>query len=123
MEGSSQCEYWNLKDDIIHHFCLYIHVALNKWFTNVTNRDNVSYTKGILLGVDDNKSELFVQLNFIILTAKWYIFQNKYNIKDVHSVEVLSDLKQHLNAKKLIHINNRKSLVFNKVWYEIYENL
>jgi exonuclease III len=127
VRDDDHCVLCKEKDDMLHHFCLCANTAmfwngLVNWFNNIVNGQYTWSYQDILLGYHD-KCEHTLQINFLILHAKWYIFRSKYLKEKCFLLEYLAELKTRLKAEQIILYNRKENLKFVDLWQAIYDEL
>jgi hypothetical protein len=81
-------------------------------------------TYEILFGIPNERKEIVVShINYIILHAKFYIYQNKKKQQNLDPYEFLLDCKNSLMIKNEIMTTNGKAKLFDKLWSELYDNI
>ena len=81
-------------------------------------------TYDLLFGIPKERNEVVVShINYIILHAKFDIYQNKTKQRNLDPYEFLLDCKNSLMIKNEIMTTNGKAKLFDKLWSELYDNL
>ena len=94
-----------------------VHSHLSIFVTNFTSLD-------MLLGIpnDDNSNDVMI-LNFVILFAKYYIYNCKKNGIVIDFFSFLVKLKSHLMIEEYRHIMYNRGLEFATKWSILSDSL
>ena len=131
IKESVLCDHCNENsvDDIPHYF-VHCNTVTNfwldifKWWQNVTETYFYLEDYEILFGVlNFNEERILNILNFILITAKWFIFQCKKESKNIFFEIYLIYLKKLIEVEKYILFKNGKEEEFYLTWSLIYDNL
>ena len=101
------CDICNIEKDIIEHHLVACTTTLEfwttifNWFQSVTDTSFPVDTYDIILGLpNENEDLLLTQLNYVILTAKYYIYKTKKKGKSLDLYLFLIDCKSSIEQKK-----------------------
>ena len=64
-----------------------------------------------------------LQLNYIILAAKWYIYRTKYLEQNCFLMDFLAELKNKLITEEFILRKKFKYNLYLEHWFELAEQL
>ena len=120
--GDNKCEFCNDADTLSHCFAECDSVVqfwkfLKRWFIR-TFQFVINFTSlDILLGIPnyDNSNDVMI-LNFVILSAKYYIYNCKKNGVPIDFFSFLVKLKSHLIIEEYRHIMYNRGLEFATKW-------
>jgi hypothetical protein len=123
------CEYCDAEstEDIVHYFCeceniQYFWCTFNRWWSTHCTECIIENDKDVLLGKQCGKCH-FVQFNYVILLAKWFIYTGKKAKRDIFFLDYLIFLKKNLDVEKYIYNRQDKYAKFLDLWGEIYDDL
>ena len=124
---SSQCLYCDETDNIMHHFvsCINMQIfwsSLSRWWSSLCINCNIADDVDILLGIK-RKMCHSLQLNFVILYAKWFVYRMKYLEKECFFLHFLPELKFRLLVEEKIYLKQGRYLQFLELWNEILQGL
>ena len=124
---SEICRVCNQVDNIFHHFvdCEEMAIFWNSlgiWWSGICNKCEPITIVNILLGIVEKRCHR-LQMNFIILYAKWFIYKQKYLGESCFFLKFLPDLKTRLLVEQNILVQACKYDVFVKLWYDILHAL
>ena len=125
------CQYCDEVDDLRHFFLLCPNVSmfwrsLFLWWNRISEiriaLDLVDLEENILFGFQ-LKDEIFVCLNYCLLTAKYFIYcQRLYGNNTIDFYEYLCKLKNKLKVEKIICQRNGETKNFDKFLF-VYNSL
>ena len=129
IKESNKCDYCGKIDIIEHYFfycieCEHLWSMIKNWFKNITKAHILLRVANILFGIPYRRSQdkILFNLNFIIIHAKWFIFDKKRENKVILFPSFLRYLKCVLEVEKEIAIiSNAKK--FQNNWSLIYYSL
>jgi exonuclease III len=129
VENDSTCKQCTISatDDIVHYFCACEQIQLfwssfNKWWSNICIECIIVDDIDVLLGKYCKKCH-FVQLNFTLLCAKWFIYTTKKDNRSPFFLDFLSYLKKNLQIEYAIYKRNDNTYKYETMWGEIYDLL
>ena len=95
---------------------------LENWWNQISSHHIKLSDKHILFGIYyDNK--FYKNINFVILLAKWYIYNQAYLDQKVDFYKFLILLKSKVETERFICTRNGQLSKFEKQWTEIIDNL
>jgi hypothetical protein len=121
------CTYCGQLDTITHHFALCDEITCfwnslsNWWHTMCPDCKQLSECD-ILLGSPYRKCH-FIQFNYIILAAKWYIYRQNLNEEPYSFLSFLPELKKKILTLKYIANKKDNYVKFHNTWQKILDNL
>ena len=123
----STCLYCEQPDDLQHHFwfCPSTYIFWNsfrKWWSQFCNNCNVNHIKDVMLGGLSPKCH-YVQLNYIILCCKWYIYRCEYLEQEIFFLQCLTYIKEKLIMEKMIYNFQHRTVKFELLWAAILDEL
>jgi hypothetical protein len=136
-----QLEKWKIKDnnicdtcnneiDIIEHHLvacpetLAFWTNLFNWFKSVTETSIPVDTYDIIFGLPNpNEEPLIIQLNYVMLLAKYYIYVAKKKGKTLDLYLFLIECKRSLQQKNMIMtiVNDKQNKKFSRTWEPLLE--
>ena len=82
------------------------------------------HTPDIIFGIhNSNKDIILDNLNFCILFAKSFIYNNKKVLKEIHLDQFHKELQKRLDSEKLLLNLQGKSEYFLTKWQMLYNTL
>jgi len=127
IKTTSNCSLCLVTDTLAHHFVdckrlTFFWKPFCKWWNGICNNCFTPNCVNILLGDIHNRCHA-LQLNYVLLKAKWYI--NKQQILELECdfFQFLVELKSCLLQEKYIYNKNKKLVKFDKLWKEIVDDL
>jgi hypothetical protein len=121
------CLDCGISDSLLHHFAhcntmtIFWNSFANWWHLicpDCDPIDDIDITIGRI-----NKQCHFLQLNYVLLSARWYIYRQKYQEEKCFFLEFLPELKSKIHILKLISIKNNNFEQFVLRWGEIFDLL
>jgi hypothetical protein len=125
IKQSNECDYCKEADTIEHFlvectntYTMWQHI-FNWWASNMEAWFQVN-TYEIIFGVPNEFNEPIVnQINFIILSGKYYIYRNKKKNKPLHLYEFLLDCKNQMEIKYEIMSSKAQLKWFETEWGDL----
>jgi exonuclease III len=114
------CSYCNMTDNLAHHFCdcdqmVIFWNSLIRWWSTKCNDCTIHDNCDILLGIWDNRCHR-IQLNFIILVAKWVISRCKIQGEPVDFLTFLPELYTKIRLERNVLIKQNKLDEYIDLW-------
>jgi exonuclease III len=115
------------KDSLIHHFAhcqimtRFWNSFANWWHIMCPTCDPINDIDITIGRINGNCH--FTQLNYVLISARWYIYRQKYREESCFFLEFLSELKNKLVILKLILTRNNKYEEFLLKWGELFDLL
>ncbi len=121
------CPYCDQIDTIEHYFyycseCTLFWKGIEKWYFNIMKTFIPLKVANVLLGSPYRKSQdnVLHTLNYVVLHAKWFIYEKKRDCKKICLLDFLTYFKRTLDIEKCIAITNKKTKPFFDTWSTIY---
>ena len=116
--------------DTIEHYIVLCACVCTFWHSIITWWEGIFHIKipftkhELLFGIPNENEEIVINhYNFIILNAKYYIYFNKRQQKQLDLYEFLLLLKHELTMKKTAYKMRNKEHIFEKIWGDLFNNL
>ena len=124
---SNMCTYCDATDNIIHYFvgCSYMQEfwnSLSNWWNSKCVNCNIENYVDVILGINRRECHS-LQLNFILMYAKWFIYKMKYLEKECFFLHFLPELKTRLLVEEKIYLNQSRYHKFLELWNDILQSL
>ena len=95
-----------------------------KWWSEATSCNLRPSLPDVILGIYNPNDDIVIKcLNFCILFAKYFVYNNKKKGLDVHLYNYLVELKNRLEIENVIASQNDQEEAFRKQWLFIFEYL
>ena len=128
-EISDKCKICNEIDDLEHffHSCSSVKPfwrGFNHWFSGIFHTYIHLRPADVIFGIPNEMDDniLFV-LNFCILFAKAYIYENRINTQNLALETFIKQLKCRISAEKCILESENNNVVFTAKWKQLYDAL
>jgi hypothetical protein len=96
-----------------------------RWWKGVTQQEIVLSNRYVILGLSQRTEKIIMreQLNDIIMTTKWKIHANNQLGETTCLYQILYNIKNMLQIRKLIANKNLKMAKYEDKWSSIEEHL
>ena len=126
---SACCDYCNEIDTIEHYFveCNAVQLFwkyLFNWLNSTTKIHLHIKRLEIIFGIiNENNLNVLNVINFCILFAKYYIYKQKKERKDIDFYRYQIELRNRLEIECIICTQQQNIEMFNEMWKDVLENL
>ena len=113
---SANCDLCDTRDDIMHYFynCISTRTfwqSIQNWYLTKTNHDFKFNAQSVILGIH-SKGKNMDAINFFILQAKWYIYQQKKSGKSITLTKFIEIFKHRMEIERHRYIMNERQNTF-----------
>ena len=117
---TDRCNWCHEIDDTAHFFaeCNMLNSfwkSFAQWFAGMTNKPITVTLENIIVGYL-NKQENIDTLNACMLLAKWHIYKQKLNQKEIFFYKYLCELRYYIKTERNIAIRSNQPIEYINTW-------
>jgi hypothetical protein len=117
---TDRCNWCLELDDTIHYFaeCKKLNnfwSSFAQWYAKMTDQTLTLTLENIIVGCLE-KFEHINTLNACILLAKWHIYKQKLNEKEIFFYKFLCEIKYYINTERTIAIRSNQPIEYINTW-------